>query len=45
MIILSCEQNKVVGGSSLEFFVGNSFVMLSVILADAWIIPSNDQVI
>ena len=43
LIVLSCKQNKVIRCSSLEFFVGNSFVMLSVILPSSWIIsPKHD---
>ena len=41
MVILPREEDKVIGSSTLELFVGNRFQMLSIILSYSRVVPAN----
>ena len=44
LVIFPGEKHKVIGGSALEFFVGDGFDVLGIVFADTWIVSSDDDV-
>lgn len=44
LVIFPCEKYEIVGCTSLKFLVGDCFKMLSIVLADTWIVSSDDNI-
>jgi len=44
LVVLSSEQDEVVGRSSLKFFTGYCFQMLHIIFTDSWVVFSNNLI-
>jgi hypothetical protein len=44
LIIFPCKKHKIIRGSSLKFFIGYGFKMLSIVFSNTGIISTDDNV-
>ena len=44
LVVLSCKQHEVVGGASLEFFVGQGVLVVSIVLSDARVVFADHDI-